>query len=50
MTSTGFELTIPASGLPQTHAVDRSATGIGSSGLCVGIFALFAVLHQMHTL
>jgi len=27
----GFESTIPASERPQTHAKDRSATGIGSS-------------------
>jgi hypothetical protein len=31
MSSTGFEPTIPASKWPQTHALDRAATGIGSN-------------------
>jgi hypothetical protein len=31
MRSVGFELTIPASVRPQTHALDRAATGIGES-------------------
>jgi hypothetical protein len=30
MPSAGFEPTIPASERPQTHALDRAATGIGS--------------------
>ena len=29
MPPAGFEPTIPASELPQTHALDRAATGIG---------------------
>jgi hypothetical protein len=29
MTPAGFELAIPASERPQTHALDRAATGIG---------------------
>jgi hypothetical protein len=29
MSPAGFELTIPASERPQTHALDRAATGIG---------------------
>jgi hypothetical protein len=29
MPPAGFEATIPVSGLPQTHALDRAATGIG---------------------
>jgi hypothetical protein len=29
MTPVGFEPTIPASVRPQTHALDRTATGIG---------------------
>jgi hypothetical protein len=29
MTPEGFEPTIPASERPQTHALDRTATGIG---------------------
>jgi len=29
MTPTGFEPAIPASERPQTHALDRTATGIG---------------------
>jgi hypothetical protein len=29
---TGFEPTIPASSRPQTHALDRAATGIGKEG------------------
>jgi hypothetical protein len=29
MPPVGFELTIPASGRPQTYALDRAATGIG---------------------
>jgi len=29
MPSAGFEPAIPASELPQTHALDRAATGIG---------------------
>ena len=31
MTSAGFEPTIPASEQPQTHALERAATGIGFS-------------------
>ena len=31
MPPTGFELTIPVSKRPQTHALDRAATGIGSN-------------------
>jgi hypothetical protein len=34
MSSVGFEPAIPASERPQTHALDRAATGIG-------IFAVF---------
>ena len=30
MLSTGFEPAIPASKRPQTHALDRAATGIGA--------------------
>jgi hypothetical protein len=30
MSSAGFELTIPASEWPQTQALDRAATGIGT--------------------
>jgi hypothetical protein len=30
MLLSGFEPTIPASERPQTHALDRAATGIGS--------------------
>ena len=29
MSPTGFELAIPASEGPQTHALDRMATGVG---------------------
>jgi hypothetical protein len=29
MTQVGFEATIPASKRPQTHALDRAATGTG---------------------
>jgi hypothetical protein len=29
MPPVGFELTIPVSERPQTHALDRTATGIG---------------------
>jgi hypothetical protein len=31
MPPTGFEDTIPANERPQTHALDRAATGIGNS-------------------
>ena len=31
MSPAGFELTIPVSERPQTHALDRAATGIGGS-------------------
>jgi len=31
MPAAGFELTIPASERPQTHALDRAGTGIGTS-------------------
>ena len=31
MPPAGFEPTIPASEQPQTHALDRAATGIGSN-------------------
>ena len=31
MTPMGFEPTIPAGELPQTYALDRAATGTGSS-------------------
>jgi len=34
MLQTGFETTILASEQPQTHAIDRSATGIGSRKIC----------------
>ena len=33
MPPAGFELAIPASERPQTHALDRAATGIGSAAL-----------------
>jgi hypothetical protein len=33
MPPAGFEPTIPASKRPQTHALDRKATGIGTWGL-----------------
>ena len=33
MPPAGFELTIPARDRPQTHAVDRVATGIGGTKL-----------------
>ena len=32
MPSVGFEPTIPASERPQTHALDRAATGTGMAG------------------
>jgi hypothetical protein len=32
MSSAGFESTIPASERPQTHALDRAATGINVNG------------------
>jgi hypothetical protein len=31
MAPAGFESTIPASKRPQTHALDRAATGIGTN-------------------
>jgi hypothetical protein len=31
MPPVGFELTIPASARPQTHTLDRTATGIGKT-------------------
>ena len=34
-TPVGFEPAIPASERPQTHALDREATGIGSTYMCV---------------
>jgi hypothetical protein len=33
MPSAGFEPAIPASGRPQTHALDRTATGVDKKGL-----------------
>jgi hypothetical protein len=33
MSPVGFEPTIPASERPQTHALDRAATGIGTLDL-----------------
>jgi hypothetical protein len=33
MTPAGFELAIPVSEQPQTHVLDRSATGIGMGDL-----------------
>jgi len=30
MSQAGYEPTIPESDLPQTHALDRAATGLGS--------------------
>jgi hypothetical protein len=38
MVPSGFELTIPAKERPQTHALDRAATGIG--------YALFMDVHR----
>jgi hypothetical protein len=35
MQSAGFEPTFPASELPQTHALDRAATGIGFTLLSI---------------
>ena len=34
MPAAGFELAIPAFEGPQTHALDRAATGIGSATTC----------------
>jgi hypothetical protein len=36
MPPAGFEPTIPASGRPQTHALDCAATGIGSGDFTQG--------------
>jgi hypothetical protein len=37
MPAAGFEPTIPASERPQTHALDRTATGIGKQSYIVVI-------------
>jgi hypothetical protein len=38
MTPVGFEPSIPASERPQTHALDRAATGIGRTGIVPRLF------------
>jgi hypothetical protein len=40
MPPTGFEPTIPASQLPQTHALDRASTTIGAK-VCASVKTLF---------
>jgi hypothetical protein len=38
MSPAGFERAIPASERPQTHALDRAATGIGDNGYLERLF------------
>jgi hypothetical protein len=38
MPLTGFELAVSAITRPQTHALDRAATGIGDDSLVIYIF------------
>jgi hypothetical protein len=46
MPPVGFELTIPQSARPQTHALDRAATGIGVTDYVVIIKRACAVTHN----
>jgi len=41
MPPVGFEPTISAGERPQTHALDRAATGIGVPQLCCVLFIVF---------
>jgi len=44
MSPAGFEPAIPASKRPQTHALDRAATGL-DIGLLVKIFSVFVICY-----
>jgi hypothetical protein len=46
MPSAGYELTIPASKRPQTHALDRAATGIGPEGFILRIYEFY--VYNLH--
>jgi hypothetical protein len=45
MTQVGFELTIPASERPQTHALNRAASGIGSGKSCRFRLAIVIIMN-----
>jgi hypothetical protein len=47
MPSAGFEPTIPVSELPQTHVLDRVATGIGVNEI---LFEIHYTGDEIHTL
>jgi hypothetical protein len=40
MAPVGFETEIPAIGRPQTHALDRTTTGIGAREITISIFVI----------
>jgi hypothetical protein len=44
MPPAGFEPTIPASGRPQTHVLDRAATGIGLYKITNGLKLLLTII------
>jgi hypothetical protein len=49
MLSTGFEPTISASERPQTHALDRADTGIGSQSALRELYEIWFKLRPLRT-
>jgi hypothetical protein len=49
MTVAGFEPVIPASEWPQTHALDRAATGIGINVILCALNCIFIYYHLIST-